>query len=164
MAHESPAVRVGLGSDIHRIAADRKLVLGGVQIDAPFGLLGHSDADALLHALCDAMLGALALGDIGDHFPDTDPQYKDVSSRDLARKVLHLVKDRGFRVVNLDATVFAERPKLGPAKSQIASSVAQLMEVAPDRVSIKAKTGEGLGAVGRGEAIAAQAVVLLSRD
>ena len=157
-------MRVGLGFDIHRIASGRKLFLGGMEIDAGFGLLGHSDADVLLHALCDAMLGALALGDIGDHFPDTDPNFKDVSSRVLTAQVMQLVKDKGFGVVNLDATIFAERPKLGKLKRRIADSVAKLLEVAPDRVSIKAKTGEGMDAIGRGEAISAQAAVLLSSE
>ena len=164
MATSSRHTRVGQGFDIHRIAADRQLFLGGLEIDAAFGLLGHSDADVLLHAVCDALLGALALGDIGDHFPDTDPQYKGVSSRVLTQRVVALVKDRGYRVTNLDATVFAERPKLSGLKRGIADSVAELLDVDPACVSIKAKTGEGMDAVGRGEAISAQAVALLCAD
>jgi len=152
-----------MGFDVHRTAPDRQLLLGGVAVDSPFGLLGHSDADALLHAVCDALLGALALGDIGDHFPDTDPAYKDASSRTLTERVVELVHQKGYRVANVDATVFAERPRLGKRKPQIAKSVAELLQITPDRVSIKAKTGEGLDAVGRGEAISAQAVVMLYR-
>lgn len=152
-----------MGFDVHRTAPDRALLLGGVAVESPFGLLGHSDADALLHAVCDALLGALALGDIGDHFPDTDPAYKDASSRTLTERVVALVHGKGYRVANVDATVFAERPRLGKLKSQIAKSVAELLQIAQDRVSIKAKTGEGLDAVGRGEAISAQAVVMLCR-
>jgi len=163
MSAQPPPVRVGMGFDVHRTAPDRALVLGGVAIESPFGLLGHSDADALLHAVCDALLGALALGDIGDHFPDTDPAYKDASSRALTERVVELVHQKGYRVGNVDATVFAERPRLGKLKSQIAESVAGLLQTTPDRVSIKAKTGEGLDAVGRGEAISAQAAVMLYR-
>ena len=161
MSRDAHDVRVGLGSDIHRIVPDRELILGGLAIEAPFGLLGHSDADALLHAICDALLGALALGDIGDHFPDSDPQLKGVSSRALTEQVMDMVKEKGYHVGNLDATVYAERPKLGHLKRSIAHSVAQLLETGPEAVSIKAKTGEGMDAVGRGEAISAQAVVTL---
>jgi len=157
-------LRIGQGHDLHRIASDREMFLGGLKIDAGFGLLGHSDADVLLHAVCDALLGALALGDIGDHFPDTDPQYKGVSSRVLTERVMALVRKRGYRVANLDATVFAERPKLGAMKRPIAESIAGLLGVEPGEVSVKAKTGEGMDAVGRGEAIAAEAVVLLCRE
>lgn len=154
-------LRVGLGFDTHRVSVDRKLYLGGVEIPAPFGLLGHSDADVLLHAVCDALLGALALGDIGDHFPDTDPAYEGVSSRTLTADVMAMVKAKGYGVANLDATVFAERPKLGLLKRQIAESVAALLDVPPEDASVKAKTGEGMDAVGRGEAVSAQAIVML---
>ena len=164
MSRDAQDVRVGLGSDIHRVAHDRKLVLGGLTIETTFGLLGHSDADALLHAICDALLGALALGDIGDHFPDSDPALRGVSSRVLTEQVMGMVKEGGYRVGNLDATVYAERPKLGHLKKSIANSVAQLLEIGPEAVSIKAKTGEGMDAVGRGEAISAQAVVVLRRS
>ena len=163
MSCDAQVVRVGLGSDIHRVAPDRELFLGGLAIEAPFGLLGHSDADALLHAICDALLGALALGDIGDHFPDSDPRLRGISSRVLTEQVMGLVKEQGYRVGNLDATVYAERPKLGGLKTSIAKSVARLLEVDSEAVSIKAKTGEGMDAVGRGEAISAQAVVVLCR-
>ena len=163
MSETVSETRVGLGSDVHRISPVRKLLLGGVEVRAQFGLAGHSDADVLLHAVCDALLGALALGDVGDHFPDTDPQYKNASSRALVEQVLNLVKEHGYRVVNLDATIFAERPKLGQLKRQIAQSVASLLDVTPDSVSVKAKTAEGLDAVGRGEAMAAQAVVMVCR-
>lgn len=155
-------VRIGTGYDIHRLAEGRKLVLGGVEIPFEKGLLGHSDSDVLTHALCDALLGAAALGDIGTHFPDTDAQWAGASSLDFLARVIELLEDRGYRVGNVDATVIAERPKLKPHIQAIRKTLASVLQVDVDRVSVKAKTNEGLGSVGRGEAIAAQAVALLS--
>lgn len=154
-------MRVGMGFDIHRLKAGRKLVLGGVEIPAPKGLDGHSDADVLLHALCDALLGSVGEGDIGAYFPDTDPRWKGVSSRVFVEKALELVKGRGLSVVNADFTVVAEEPKLAPHRPAIRESLAKLLRVAPDRVNLKAKTMEGLGPIGEGQAIGCYAVVLL---
>ncbi len=153
--------RVGLGYDVHRLVPGRRLVLGGVPIDFDKGLLGHSDADVLLHAACDALLGAAALGDIGEHFPDTDPRFKDACSRDLLVTTYRRVEERGLRLVNLDATVFAQKPKLSPYKQQMVSCMAALLKVGPDRVNVKATTTEGLGTIGQGAGIAAMCVVLL---
>jgi 2-C-methyl-D-erythritol 2,4-cyclodiphosphate synthase len=152
---------LGIGYDVHRLVSGRKLVLGGLAIDFPLGLEGHSDADVVLHAICDALLGAAALGDIGEHFPDNDPQWKDVSSQVLLVHVLGLVKKRGFRVNNVDVVVVAQQPKLGPRKKEMKDKIALLLEVSPGRVNVKATTTEGLDAIGRGEAIAAQAAVSL---
>lgn len=152
---------LGIGYDVHRLVSGRKLVLGGLAIDFPLGLEGHSDADVVLHAICDALLGAAALGDIGEHFPDSDPQWKDVSSQVLLGHVLGLVKKRGFRVNNVDVVVVAQQPKLGPRKKEMKDKIALLLEVSPGRVNVKATTTEGLDAIGRGEAIAAQAAVSL---
>ena len=157
-------MRVGIGYDIHRLAPDRKLILGGVRIDFPTGLLGHSDGDVLLHAVCDARLGAAGLGDIGDLFPDTDPKFKDADSAALLREVLNLVRKKGLRVGNLDCILFAEKPKLGPLKRRIRTRLAEILEVDESAVNVKAKTMEGLGPIGGHEAIAAQAVVLLCED
>jgi 2-C-methyl-D-erythritol 2,4-cyclodiphosphate synthase len=136
-------------------------VLGGVEIAFEKGLLGHSDSDALAHALCDALLGAASLGDIGRHFPPSDPQYRDASSLDLLSRVARLVDDAGFLVANIDATILAESPRLAPSIERMRERIASALGIDPDRVSVKAKTGEGLDAVGRGEAIAAHAVALL---
>jgi 2-C-methyl-D-erythritol 2,4-cyclodiphosphate synthase len=155
--------RVGTGYDIHRLVEGRRLVLGGVDIPFERGLLGHSDSDVLTHAVCDALLGAAALGDIGSHFPDTNPQFKGASSLDLLAHVLALVRERGFAVANIDATILAERPKLAPYIQVMRERLAVSLGVETDSVSIKAKTGEGLGSIGRGEAMAAQAVALLKR-
>ncbi len=156
--------RVGLGHDVHRLEAGRKFVLGGVAIENPVGPVGHSDADVLLHALVDALLGAAGLGDIGEWFPDTDPKFAGADSTTLLAETLAEVRTRGWHVVNLDCTIFAERPKLTPHKSEIRRRLAELMEVAAETVNVKAKTGEKVGPIGRGEAIAADVVVLLSRD
>lgn len=153
--------RIGIGYDIHRLVEGRKLVLGGVEIPFEKGLLGHSDSDVLTHAICDALLGAAALGDIGAHFPDTDPRWAGASSLDFLAHVVELLADRGFGVANVDATVMAERPKLQPHVHAICEQLASVLEVHLDQVSVKAKTSEGLESVGRGEAIAAQAVALL---
>jgi 2-C-methyl-D-erythritol 2,4-cyclodiphosphate synthase len=155
--------RVGLGHDTHRLAPDRALILGGVRIDFDRGLLGHSDADILLHAVTDAVLGAAGLGDIGDAFPDTDPAYAGIDSTILLRKALEKVQGAGWRVVNLDCTIFAQRPKLAGYKPTIRRSLADLLGVAVDAVNVKAKTGEQVGPVGREEAMAADAIVLLER-
>jgi 2-C-methyl-D-erythritol 2,4-cyclodiphosphate synthase len=155
------SIRIGTGYDIHRLVEGRKLVLGGVEIPFEKGLLGHSDSDVLTHAICDALLGAAALGDIGTHFPDTEARWADVSSMDLLARVVQLLADQGYRVSNVDATVMAERPKLKPYVAAIRERLAWVLEVHLDQVSVKAKTSEGLESVGRGEAIAAQAVALL---
>lgn len=154
--------RIGIGFDIHRLVEGRKLVLGGVEIPFEKGLLGHSDSDVLTHAICDALLGAAALGDIGTHFPDTDPRWAGASSLDFLARVIELIAGRGFLVSNVDATVIAERPKLGPYIPAIRDRLASVLGIDVDRVNVKAKTGEGLESVGRGEAMAAQAVALLT--
>ena len=153
--------RIGLGYDIHRLEAGRKLVLGGETIPFGKGLLGHSDADVLVHAACDALLGAVGMGDIGDHFPDTDARYRDVYSIDLLSSVYRRVESRGFALVNMDATVFAQAPRLSPYKSRMATCMADSMSVDPRIINIKATTTEGLGVIGKGAGIAAMCVVLL---
>jgi 2-C-methyl-D-erythritol 2,4-cyclodiphosphate synthase len=153
--------RTGIGWDVHRTAAGRPLVLGGVTIPSEFGLEGHSDADVLSHAITDALLGALALGDIGMHFPDTDPRWKDADSLVFLRHALELVKGRGFAVENVDATVILERPKLKEHRDAIRGRLAESLALELERVSVKFKTAEELGAVGAGEAIEAMAVVTL---
>ena len=156
--------RVGQGYDVHRLVPGRPLFLGGVMIESEVGLLGHSDGDAVLHALTDAILGAGGHGYIGEHFPDTDPRYAGASSDRFLLEARRLVVADGFRVVNADITVIAERPRLGPVKMDIRQSVAALLELPVDCVAVKARTKEGLGAVGRGEAIETLVVVLLSRN
>lgn len=158
-----PDFRIGQGFDIHRLIAGRPCVIGGVTIPSDVGCDGHSDADPLLHAIIDALLGACALGDIGEHFPDTDPRWKDADSGKLLTHVAGLVYDRGWRVVNIDATVIAERPKLAAHKRNIAVRIAELLKIDPSKVSVKAKTHEKLDAVGRSEAVAVHCVVLMSR-
>src|SRR5436305_4515083 len=155
------AYRIGIGYGIHRLVEDRKLVLAGVAIPFTKGLLGHSDADVLAHAVCDALLGAAALGDIGTHFPDTDPRWQGASSLDFLRHAVKLIGEKGYRIANLDATVMAEQPKLKPYIQAMREQLAEVLEVDVDSVSVKAKTSEGLDAIGRGEAMAAQAVVLI---
>jgi len=145
--------KVGIGYDIHRLVGDRKLILGGVEIPFAQGLLGHSDGDALLHALCDALLGALALGDIGEHFPDTDPKYLGIASSQLLKAVKELVDKSGFKINNLDAIIIAQEPKLTPFKKQMKENICALLSIKQDVLNIKAKTNEGLGAVGQAEAI-----------
>jgi 2-C-methyl-D-erythritol 2,4-cyclodiphosphate synthase len=158
-----PAVsRVGIGYDIHRLEAGRRLILGGVEIPADRGPVGHSDGDALAHALCDALLGAAGLGDIGTHFPDTDPRWKDASSLLFLERTAAMLAERGLRVAWIDAVVIAERPKLGPHFPAMKEALAGALVVTPDRINLKAKTNEGLGELGRGEAIAAQVVVALA--
>jgi 2-C-methyl-D-erythritol 2,4-cyclodiphosphate synthase len=157
----SAETRVGLGFDIHPIASDRPLVLGGVEVPAERGLGGHSDADVLSHAVADALLGALALGDLGRHFPDSDPRFRGASSLALLAEVVARVRARGGRVVNVDATVVAEAPRLAPHLDDMRVRLAETLGVAGDRVSVKAKHAEGLGALGRQEGIAAMAVALV---
>ena len=154
-------MRVGIGYDIHAFDPSRTLLLGGVKIKGAWGLKGHSDADVLLHAVGDALLGAAALGDLGEHFPDSDPQWKDVPSAVLLAEILVKVSARGWKPVNLDVNVIAERPRLGPYKEAIRVRLAGLLGLPLEAVSVKARTNEGLDAVGKGQAIAAQAVVLL---
>jgi 2-C-methyl-D-erythritol 2,4-cyclodiphosphate synthase len=153
--------RIGIGYDIHRLVEGRKLVLGGVEIPFEKGLLGHSDSDVLTHAICDALLGAAALGDIGTHFPDSDPRWAGASSLDFLARVVELVTEKGYRVANVDSTVMAERPKLMPYVQTMREKLASVLQIDVDQINIKAKTNEGLESVGRGEAMAAQAVVLL---
>lgn len=154
-------MRIGNGFDVHMVARDRRLVLGGVQIPSDFGLLGHSDADVVLHAVMDAMLGALALGDIGRHFPDTDERFLGANSLDLLQQVCAMVSDKGYQLGNLDVMVLAEAPKISPYVPQMRQNISGACDVDIDYVSIKATTMETLGFVGRREGIAAQAVVLL---
>ncbi len=156
--------RVGLGHDRHRLVVGRPLILGGVAIEFEFGLDGHSDADVLLHAVTDAILGAAGLGDIGEWFPNTDPQWHGADSKVFLQAAVRAVQERGWSVVNLDCTIHAERPKLSVHKRTIAESIAAMLEIAADRVNVKAKTGEKVGPIGRLEAIDADAVVLLGRS
>ena len=154
-------MRIGQGFDVHRLVAGRKLVVGGVEIAHDKGLLGHSDADVLLHAICDALLGAAALGDIGKHFPDSDPRYKGIDSRELLRHVAALLKGRGHRVVNVDATLIAEAPRMAPHIPAMVANIAGDLAIEPQCVNVKATTTETLGFAGRGEGIAAQAICLI---
>ena len=153
--------RIGQGTDIHRLVEGRRLVLAGVKIPWEKGLLGHSDADVVCHAVSNALLGAIGEGDIGRHFPDSDPRYKGASSVELLRVVMGMVKTKGFRVGNVDLTVLAERPKLGPYREEMQKNLAAVLEVTPEDVNIKATTGEKMGFVGREEGMMAEAVVLL---
>jgi 2-C-methyl-D-erythritol 2,4-cyclodiphosphate synthase len=155
-------MRIGQGFDVHQLVTGRKLVIGGVEIDYAKGLLGHSDADVLLHAICDALLGAAALGDIGKHFPDTDPRYKGIDSRKLLREVAALVKSKGFAVENVDATIIAQAPRMAPHIAAMVANIASDLVIDAARVNVKATTTEGLGFAGRGEGIAAQAICLLA--
>ena len=156
-------IRVGHGYDVHRLAEGRKLILGGVEIPWEKGLLGHSDADVLAHGVMDALLGAAGLGDIGRHFPDTDPAYRGADSLGLLARVAGLLGERGWSVGNVDATILAQRPKLAPHIPQMAENLAKAMGVPPDRVNVKATTEEGLGFTGSGEGMAAHAVALIIR-
>jgi len=155
-------LRTGIGTDKHRLVAGRKLILGGVQLEAAKGAAGHSDADALTHAIIDARLGAAGLGDIGQHFPDTDPKWKDADSLDLLGKTADLLKRAGFEPVNVDASVHLEAPKLGRLKETMAGKLAEKLRLPRERVNIKAKTGEGVDAVGTGQAVEAIAVATVS--
>ena len=153
--------RAGIGYDIHRLAADRRLVLGGVAIEHPKGCTGHSDGDVLIHALMDALLGAANLGDIGRHFPSDDPAYAGARSTELMRKVGGLVRERGLSITSLDATVIAQEPRLAPHVQAMRDAIAKALDIGVDRVSVKATTNDGLGLVGAGEAIAALAIAQL---
>ncbi|MGC2520162.1 MAG: 2-C-methyl-D-erythritol 2,4-cyclodiphosphate synthase [Burkholderiales bacterium] len=155
-------MRIGQGFDVHALVAGRKLIIGGVKIAFEKGLEGHSDADVLIHAVCDALLGAAALGDIGRHFPDDDPKYKDADSRTLLREVGRKVRQAGFAIANVDATIIAQAPKMAPHIPAMVANLAADLEVAPGQVNVKAKTAERLGAIGRGEGIAAEAIALLA--
>lgn len=157
-------MRIGHGYDVHRLVEDRKLIMGGVDIPWEKGLLGHSDADVLLHAIADAMLGALAMGDIGKHFPDTDPAFKGADSMKLLEHVVNLVAGRGYRVGNLDATIIAQRPKMAPHIPAMRENIARVCRVDLERINVKATTEEGLGFTGTGEGISAHAVVLMERS
>jgi 2-C-methyl-D-erythritol 2,4-cyclodiphosphate synthase len=154
-------LRIGQGYDVHALVAGRKLILGGVEIAHDKGLLGHSDADVLLHAVCDALLGAAALGDIGRHFPDSDPKYKGIDSRELLRHVAALVRAKGFRIGNVDATIIAEAPRMAPHIPKMVANIAADLGLDAAMVNVKATTTEKLGFTGRGEGIAAQAVCLI---
>ena len=154
--------RTGIGFDVHTLAEDRLLIIGGVQIPHLKGLLGHSDADVLVHAVMDAVLGALALGDIGQHFPDTDAEFKDANSMELLRHVQCLVEEEGFVCTNLDSIIMAEKPKIAPYLMEMKTNLASALKIKTEQVSIKATTTERLGVIGREEGIAAQAIVLLN--
>jgi 2-C-methyl-D-erythritol 2,4-cyclodiphosphate synthase len=156
-------MRVGIGHDTHRLEAGRPLLLGGVRVEHPRGLAGHSDADVVLHALTDALLGAAGLGDIGDAYPDTDPRWQDADSALFLRETLGQLNRAGWRPVNVDVILFAQEPKLGPIKSAIRHRLADLLGLPADAVNVKAKTGERVGHIGRAEAIACQAVALIER-
>ena len=155
-------MRIGLGYDVHQLVPDRKLWLGGIEIPHILGLLGHSDADVLLHAICDALLGAAALGDIGKHFPDNDPKYKNIDSKLLLRHCNELLLENGYRVGNIDSIIVAQKPKVGPYIPQMRECIASILGIEPGQVSVKATTTEHLGFEGREEGISAQAVVLLN--
>jgi len=156
-------IRVGSGHDTHRLVEGRPLILGGVSIPHARGLAGHSDADVVLHSVTDALLGAAGLGDIGDAYPDTDPKWKDANSQLFLADTLAKLNQRSWRIVNLDVTLFAQEPKLGPVKATIRESLARLLALPVDAVNVKAKTGEKVGHIGRGEAIGCHAVVLIER-
>lgn len=155
--------RIGIGDDVHRLVAGRPLILGGVLIESECGAEGHSDADALTHAITDAILGALCAGDLGTHFPDRDPRWKDADSLQLLARVMWLAKKENFQIVNVDATIMLERPKLRAYIPLMREKLVEVLEVNLDCISVKAKTGEGLDAVGEGRAVRAQAIVLLER-
>jgi 2-C-methyl-D-erythritol 2,4-cyclodiphosphate synthase len=159
----TPVVRVGIGHDTHRLKPGGPLLLGGVSVPHDCEMIGHSDADVLLHAVTDALLGAAALGDIGEFFPDTDPANRGRDSADMLRRAWEAVAERGWRIANLDCIVFAERPKLSPHKSAIRQRVAAILDLEPDQVGFKAKTGERIGPIGQEQAIAAECVVLLEK-
>jgi len=156
-------MRVGIGYDIHRTVKNRKLILGGVEIPFEFGLEGHSDADVLIHAIIDALLGAAALGDIGTHFPDTDPKYENISSIELLKNTHNILVDNMFQIVDIDSTIIAERPKLLPYIQNMRENIASALDINIEQISVKAKTNEGLDSVGRGEAIAAIAIVMVEK-
>ena len=157
-------MRIGQGFDVHALAPERKLVIGGVEIPFDRGLAGHSDADVLLHAICDALIGAAGLGDIGTHFPDTDPRYKGIDSRKLVREVARLLGAHELRVVNIDSTIIAQAPKMAPHIPRMRENIAADLGISVRLVNVKAKTAERLGSLGRGEGIAAEAIALVTSD
>jgi 2-C-methyl-D-erythritol 2,4-cyclodiphosphate synthase len=157
-------IRTGLGWDVHRLALGRALILGGIQVESEFGLEGHSDADVLSHAITDALLGAAALGDIGMHFPDSDPRWKDADSDRFLAHAAALAREQGFSIVNVDSTVILERPKLKNYRDAIREALAHTLEIEVDRVSVKFKTSERVGPVGEGKSAEAQAIVTLQRE
>ena len=154
-------MRIGHGYDVHKLTENRKLIIGGIQIPFPLGLLGHSDADVLLHAICDALLGAAALGDIGKHFPDSDENFKDIDSKILLEKTVKLISQKGYKIVNIDSTVIAQKPKLASFIPQMRETVAKLCDIDTDCVNIKATTEENMGFTGRLEGISAHAVCII---
>lgn len=154
-------MRIGIGYDIHRLVEERKLFLGGVEIPYVKGLIGYSDGDVVIHAIADAILGALALGDIGIHFPNTDPQYKDVPSRHILKKVVEMARERKYIVNNVDTVILGEEPKVHPFRDKMIDALSETLGLKKDRINIKATTNEGVGSIGRGDAIAAYAVVML---
>ena len=160
---EQKNMRVGIGYDIHRLVANRKLILGGVEISYHLGLLGHSDADVLTHAIIDAILGAATLGDIGTHFPDTDARYEGMDSLIFLRDIIAKMRSLGYRIENIDSTVIAQRPKLAPYISEIRTRLAETLDITVEQINVKATTAEELGIVGEGKAIVAHAVACLSR-
>jgi len=157
-------MRVGFGYDVHAFVTGRPLFLGGIEIPYLLGLKGYSDADVLLHAICDALLGAIGEGDIGKHFPDTDSQYRDIRSTVLLKTVINKIKEKGFHLVNIDATIVAQKPKLSEFISRMVKQIADVLEIEPGRVNVKATTTEGLGFAGRGEGIGAYAVALVEEE
>ncbi len=157
-------MRVGFGYDVHAFVTGRPLFLGGIEIPYPFGLEGHSDADVLLHAICDALLGAIGEGDIGKHFPDTDSQYRDIRSTVLLKKVNNKIKEKGFHLVNIDATIVAQKPRLSEFIPRMVKQIADILEIEPGRANVKATTTEGLGFTGREEGIAAYGVALVEEE
>jgi len=157
-------MRVGFGYDVHPFVSRRPLILGGIEIPYLFGLKGHSDADVLIHAICDALLGAIAEGDIGRHFPDTNPQYRNIKSTILLKKVFTKVREKGFHPLNIDATIVAQKPKLSDVIPRMVKVIAHVLEIEMERVNVKATTTEGLGFTGRKEGIAAYAVALVEED
>ena len=159
-----PPFRIGHGYDIHRIVPDRPMVLGGVTFDVPYGLDGHSDADALTHAVCDALLGAAGLADIGHFFPNTDPAFKDIDSQKLLARVVRELRDRGWIIGNIDASLIAEKPKIAPVLETMRTTLAASAGIEPTQLGLKATTNEGAGSIGRSEAIAAHAVALIYQE
>lgn len=156
-------MRIGMGYDVHRLVEDRKLIMGGVEIPYKLGLLGHSDADVLLHAIMDSLLGAAALGDIGRHFPDTDSKYKGICSLSLLREVSNLLKNKGYLILNIDATIIAQKPKMAPYIPQMVKNIAEALQLDEDSINIKATTEEGLGFTGKEEGISSQSICLINK-
>lgn len=157
-------MRVGFGYDVHPLVENRPLILGGIEIPYLYGLQGYSDADVLVHAICDALLGAIAEGDIGRHFPDTDPQYKNIQSTILLNRVMARVRERGFHILNIDATILAQRPRLADHIPRMVKKISDVLEIETGKINVKATTSEGLGFAGRGEGISAYAVALIQEN